>query len=52
MTTYAVTTHEDEKYEVEAETVEVDETNTNRVTFFVGDAVVAVENSAKSVRPA
>lgn len=50
-TTYIVTPHEGEAYEVSADSMVVDETNTNRVTFYKGEDVVAVENSASSVRP-
>lgn len=49
--TFVVTPHGGEPYEVKASRVSVDETNTNRVTFYDGEDVVAVENSAASVRP-
>lgn len=50
-TTYVVTPHEGEPYEVAADRMVVDESNTNRVTLYKGDDVVAQENSAASVRP-
>lgn len=50
-TTFVVTPHEGEPYEVSADRMVVDETNTNRVTFYKGDDVVAQENSALSARP-
>jgi len=39
------------EYEVTAERMEIDPSNTNRVTFYTGDQVVAQENSAASARP-
>jgi len=51
MTTYIVQPHEGDAYEVTADRMEVDPNNTNRVTFYKGDDVVAQENSASSARP-
>lgn len=48
---YIVKPHGGEEYEVSAERMVVDESNTNRVTFYTGEEAVAQENSAESVRP-
>lgn len=49
--TYTVTTYGDDTYTVSADRIEVDPGNSNRVTFYKGDDVVAQENDAKSVHP-
>jgi hypothetical protein len=50
---YRVLTHGGDDYEVEADRIDADENNTNRVTFFDSqDHVVAQENDTRSVRPA
>lgn len=52
MTTFAVTTHGNESYTVDADRLSVDETNTNRMTFYDADGnVVAQENNAASAHP-
>lgn len=49
--TYVVQTHSKDTYEVSADRMEVDPDNSNRVTFYKGDDVVAQENNASSARP-
>lgn len=49
--TFVVRTHSNEDYEVTADRMEVDPGNSNRVTFYKGDDVVAQENNASSARP-
>lgn len=50
---YHVTTHDNQEYDVEADAIIVDETNTNRVTFVnENGATVAQENNTSSARPA
>jgi hypothetical protein len=54
MTTYRVTTHEPnaETYDVEADAIEIDPNNSNRVTFLnENGAAVAQENNTASARP-
>jgi hypothetical protein len=53
MPKYHVTTHSGEEYEITADHIIVDESNTNRVTFSkTNGETVAQENNAASVRPA
>lgn len=51
-TTYVVKDHGNpDTYEVSGSRMEVDESNTNRVTVFDGDDVVAQLNSVESIHP-
>lgn len=49
---YIVTPHGGEPYEITADSIIVDENNSNRVTFVMNSGkTVAQENNAESVRP-
>lgn len=53
MTTFHVVTYDGGEYDVEADSIEIDAENSNRVTFFNEDEqAVAQENNTSSVYPA